>query len=157
MLLRGAGGGVQGGVGDEGADVVGLLLRSVGQRPFHAVRPISGAGFEGQPTEEGQASAKESIGEAGGDLDKAAQRVAFGGFYQAGQSCISVQRVYVQRSAYDELLGMARKGRARTPCGTSACSATEAALPQASVRDCPASTPAASASRNARAAPEKRS
>ena len=29
------------------------------------------------------------------DLDKAAQRVAFGGFYQAGQSCISVQRVLV--------------------------------------------------------------
>lgn len=31
-----------------------------------------------------------------GDLDKAAQRIAFGGYYQAGQSCISVQRVFVQ-------------------------------------------------------------
>ena len=30
------------------------------------------------------------------DLDKAAQRIAFGGYYQAGQSCISVQRVLVQ-------------------------------------------------------------
>lgn len=30
------------------------------------------------------------------DLDKAAQRIAFGGYYQAGQSCISVQRVFVQ-------------------------------------------------------------
>ena len=30
-----------------------------------------------------------------GDLDTAAQRIAFGGFYQAGQSCISVQRVLV--------------------------------------------------------------
>jgi len=29
------------------------------------------------------------------DLDKAAQRIAFGGYYQAGQSCISVQRVLV--------------------------------------------------------------
>ena len=29
------------------------------------------------------------------DLDKAAQRIAFGGYYQAGQSCISVQRVFV--------------------------------------------------------------
>lgn len=29
------------------------------------------------------------------DLDLAAQRIAFGGFYQAGQSCISVQRVLV--------------------------------------------------------------
>ncbi|HVF53101.1 MAG TPA: aldehyde dehydrogenase family protein [Actinomycetota bacterium] len=31
------------------------------------------------------------------DLDHAAERVAFGGFYQAGQSCIAVQRVFVQR------------------------------------------------------------
>lgn len=30
-----------------------------------------------------------------GDLDKAASRIAFGGYYQAGQSCISVQRVFV--------------------------------------------------------------
>jgi acyl-CoA reductase-like NAD-dependent aldehyde dehydrogenase len=29
------------------------------------------------------------------DLERAAQRVAFGGYYQAGQSCISVQRVLV--------------------------------------------------------------
>jgi acyl-CoA reductase-like NAD-dependent aldehyde dehydrogenase len=36
------------------------------------------------------------------DLDLAAQRVAFGGYYQAGQSCISVQRVLVQSEVYDE-------------------------------------------------------
>lgn len=30
-----------------------------------------------------------------GELDTAAQRIAFGGYYQAGQSCISVQRVLV--------------------------------------------------------------
>ena len=30
-----------------------------------------------------------------GDLDTAARRIAFGGYYQAGQSCISVQRVLV--------------------------------------------------------------
>ncbi|HEU4480689.1 MAG TPA: aldehyde dehydrogenase family protein [Actinomycetota bacterium] len=33
-----------------------------------------------------------------GDLDRAAERIAFGGYYQAGQSCISVQRVLVHRS-----------------------------------------------------------
>ncbi|MCA1708843.1 MAG: aldehyde dehydrogenase family protein, partial [Actinobacteria bacterium] len=33
-----------------------------------------------------------------GDLQKAADRIAFGGYYQAGQSCISVQRVLVQES-----------------------------------------------------------
>ena len=37
-----------------------------------------------------------------GDLDKAAQRVAFGGYYQAGQSCISVQRVFVQEGVFEE-------------------------------------------------------
>ncbi|MFP5353254.1 MAG: aldehyde dehydrogenase family protein [Actinomycetota bacterium] len=32
------------------------------------------------------------------DLDTAAQRIAFGGYYQAGQSCISVQRVLVHEN-----------------------------------------------------------
>lgn len=36
------------------------------------------------------------------DLDLAAQRVAFGGYYQAGQSCISVQRVLVASEIYDD-------------------------------------------------------
>ena len=35
------------------------------------------------------------------DLEKAAQRIAFGGYYQAGQSCISVQRVLV----HDDVAG----------------------------------------------------
>ncbi|HJR46196.1 MAG TPA: aldehyde dehydrogenase family protein [Actinomycetota bacterium] len=36
-----------------------------------------------------------------GDLDAAAQRIAFGGYYQAGQSCISVQRVLVHDDVAD--------------------------------------------------------
>jgi acyl-CoA reductase-like NAD-dependent aldehyde dehydrogenase len=36
------------------------------------------------------------------DLDFAAQRIAFGGYYQAGQSCISVQRVLVASEVYEE-------------------------------------------------------
>src|SRR5437773_2066835 len=36
------------------------------------------------------------------DLDLAAQRIAFGGYYQAGQSCIRVQRVLVQSEVYDD-------------------------------------------------------
>jgi acyl-CoA reductase-like NAD-dependent aldehyde dehydrogenase len=36
------------------------------------------------------------------DLAHAASRVAFGGYYQAGQSCISVQRVLVQRDVARE-------------------------------------------------------
>ena len=36
------------------------------------------------------------------DLDLAAARVAFGGYYQAGQSCISVQRILVASEVYDD-------------------------------------------------------
>jgi acyl-CoA reductase-like NAD-dependent aldehyde dehydrogenase len=38
------------------------------------------------------------------DLDHAAQRVAIGGYYQAGQSCISVQRVFIQAEVYDDFV-----------------------------------------------------
>ncbi len=36
------------------------------------------------------------------DLDLAATRIAIGGYYQAGQSCISVQRVLVQSEVYED-------------------------------------------------------
>ena len=36
------------------------------------------------------------------DVAYAAERVAWGGFVQSGQTCISVQRVYVQASVYDD-------------------------------------------------------
>ena len=36
------------------------------------------------------------------DLDLSAKRIAFGGYYQAGQSCISVQRVLVQSEVYED-------------------------------------------------------
>lgn len=39
------------------------------------------------------------------DLDKAAERLVFGGYYQAGQSCISVQRVLAHEDVVDELRG----------------------------------------------------
>ncbi len=44
------------------------------------------------------------IVEADTDLEDAATRLAANAFSFAGQSCISVQRIYVQRAAYDELL-----------------------------------------------------
>jgi acyl-CoA reductase-like NAD-dependent aldehyde dehydrogenase len=50
------------------------------------------------------------------DLDRAAQRVAFGGYYQAGQSCISVQRVFAQdgiREEFQEKL-VAEVGKLKT-------------------------------------------
>ncbi|MES1247986.1 MAG: aldehyde dehydrogenase family protein [Actinomycetota bacterium] len=38
------------------------------------------------------------------DVDYAAERVAWGGFSYAGQTCISVQRVYVHESVYDRFV-----------------------------------------------------
>jgi acyl-CoA reductase-like NAD-dependent aldehyde dehydrogenase len=38
------------------------------------------------------------------DLDHAAARVAVGGYYQAGQSCISVQRVFIQSEVYEDFV-----------------------------------------------------
>jgi acyl-CoA reductase-like NAD-dependent aldehyde dehydrogenase len=38
------------------------------------------------------------------DLDHAAQRVAFGGYYQAGQSCIAVQRAFIQSEVYEDFV-----------------------------------------------------
>jgi len=43
------------------------------------------------------------------DLDLAAQRIAFGGYYQAGQSCISVQRVLVASEVYEDFAGRLTK------------------------------------------------
>ena len=43
--------------------------------------------------------------EADADLDTAATKLAANAFSFAGQSCISVQRIYVQRAAYDDLVG----------------------------------------------------
>lgn len=38
------------------------------------------------------------------DLDHAATRVAIGGYYQAGQACVAVQRVLVHRPVYDDFV-----------------------------------------------------
>src|SRR5437667_8804254 len=44
------------------------------------------------------------IVEADADLDEAATKAAANAFSFAGQSCISIQRIYVQRAAYDGFL-----------------------------------------------------
>src|SRR5262245_24510088 len=45
------------------------------------------------------------IVEADADIEAAASATAAHGFSFAGQSCISIQRVYVQRDAYDDFVG----------------------------------------------------
>lgn len=37
------------------------------------------------------------------DLDDAVNRIVFGAFYQSGQSCISVQRILIHRSIYEDV------------------------------------------------------
>eukprot|EP00741_Cyanophora_paradoxa_P024601 tig00000269_g23752.t1 len=39
------------------------------------------------------------------DLDRIVRRLAFGAFYQSGQSCISVQRLLVHEALYEEVAG----------------------------------------------------
>ncbi len=36
------------------------------------------------------------------DLDDAVERIIFGAFYQSGQSCIGVQRIFIHRAVYEE-------------------------------------------------------
>jgi acyl-CoA reductase-like NAD-dependent aldehyde dehydrogenase len=43
------------------------------------------------------------VDETGVDLDDAVQRIVFGAFYQAGQSCIGVQRILAHARVYDDL------------------------------------------------------
>ena len=63
---------------------------------------------------------------ADADLDWAAARIAMFANYQAGQSCISVQRVLVDRSVYERLRrpGSSRRSRRRRPA-TRADAATD--------------------------------
>ncbi|MFH0765395.1 MAG: aldehyde dehydrogenase family protein [Calditrichota bacterium] len=46
------------------------------------------------------------IVEPGVNLEYAADRITFGAFYQSGQSCISVQRVFAQETIYDRLVSL---------------------------------------------------
>lgn len=59
------------------------------------------------------------IVDASADLDHAADRITHGAFYQAGQSCISVQRVLIHREAYEplkeKLVELAQRLRAGDP------------------------------------------
>lgn len=43
------------------------------------------------------------IVDEGTDLNDAVQRIVFGAYYQSGQSCISVQRIIVHESLYDDV------------------------------------------------------
>ena len=55
--------------------------------------------------------------EPGASLDHIVQRLVFGAYYQSGQSCISVQRIYVHASLYDKLRRKLKNAVAKLPMG----------------------------------------
>jgi acyl-CoA reductase-like NAD-dependent aldehyde dehydrogenase len=59
------------------------------------------------------------------DLDEAAQRTAHAAFSYAGQSCISVQRVFVERGIYQTFLWKVVDAAAKLAAGDPASEATE--------------------------------
>lgn len=85
--------------------------------PFTTDPRLKLMSFTGSPTIgwalKAQAGQKKVVLELGGNaacvvepdwnLDDAAARILIGAFYQSGQSCISVQRIYAHRSIYDQL------------------------------------------------------
>ncbi|MEX2499427.1 MAG: aldehyde dehydrogenase family protein [Wenzhouxiangellaceae bacterium] len=71
-----------------GSDKVGWMLKSkAGKKPV--VMELGGNAA--------------CLVDADADIDDAVERLVFGGFYQSGQSCISVQRVQIHRDIYDEV------------------------------------------------------
>jgi len=71
-----------------GSDKVGWMLKSkAGKKPV--VMELGGNAA--------------CLVDADADVDDAVDRLVFGGFYQSGQSCISVQRVQIHRDIYDEV------------------------------------------------------
>ena len=55
--------------------------------------------------------------EPGADLDHVVERLAFGAYYQSGQSCISVQRIYVHEAIYPKLRRKLMKAVSRLRIG----------------------------------------
>lgn len=55
--------------------------------------------------------------DADSDLEDTVERLVFGGYYQSGQSCISVQRIYAHVSIYEELRERLVSRVEALPCG----------------------------------------
>jgi acyl-CoA reductase-like NAD-dependent aldehyde dehydrogenase len=52
------------------------------------------------------------------NIDHVVDRMVFGAFYQAGQSCISVQRLYIHEKVYDTIVSkFATRASKVTPAG----------------------------------------
>lgn len=95
-----------------------LPVRREGAELFTTDERLKFLSFTGSPDAgwaiKAKAGKKKVILELGGnagcivdeqvDLDHAADRITFGAFYQSGQSCISVQRVFVHESVYEAFL-----------------------------------------------------
>ncbi|MCU1644273.1 MAG: aldA [Nocardia sp.] len=93
------------GAGETGAAVVGSVdyVQFTGSTPTG--RKIAAACTERMIPYSLELGGKDpAIVLADADLDRAAHGIAFGGLFNAGQVCISVERVYVEAPVYDEFL-----------------------------------------------------
>ncbi|WP_235674486.1 aldehyde dehydrogenase family protein [Mycolicibacterium pulveris] len=57
---------------------------------------------------------------ADADIDRAAKAAVWGGFYNAGQICVSVERIYVESPVYDEFVAKVVEHTRRLRVGTDA-------------------------------------
>lgn len=58
------------------------------------------------------------------DLDDAVAQIIVGAFYQAGQSCISVQRIYIHHSIYNDFKSRLIQAASQVVCGDPALAST---------------------------------
>ncbi|KCV69860.1 hypothetical protein, variant [Fonticula alba] len=96
-----------------GSPAVGLALRQVAHPTLHLVLELGG----NAATIVDQSAVRPGP-EGAGDIDRLAARITAGGLGQSGQSCISVQRLFVHREHYDALRQalVERFSRVRSGC-----------------------------------------
>jgi succinate-semialdehyde dehydrogenase/glutarate-semialdehyde dehydrogenase len=95
------------GAGDVGADMVGLtdLVAFTGSVPTgRRVAEAAAKAFVPAFLELG--GKDPALVLAGADLDRASSAILWGGTANAGQSCLSIERVYVEHSAYEEFVDL---------------------------------------------------
>src|ERR1700757_2592590 len=72
---------------------------------------------------------------ADADIDRAAKAAIWGGFYNAGQICVSIERVYVEATVYDEFVAKVVDLTRRLRVGTDAPGALSSDIGAIATRD----------------------
>ncbi|WP_327086854.1 aldehyde dehydrogenase family protein [Nonomuraea sp. NBC_01738] len=95
------------GAGETGAAVIGLVDAVVFTGSVPTGRKVAEAAAKAFIPASLELGGKDpAIVLAGSDLDRAAAAILWGGTANAGQSCQSIERVYVERAVHDEFLAL---------------------------------------------------